>query len=103
MKLFKIILILSFFYACSKKQKPDFLQPKEFADVYIEFLLSTTKDVTVDSLAQTKKILSRHNITIKEYNETIEYYQNHPELWLKTLKIVVQKLEHQTKSTKHKK
>ncbi len=74
---FPILIILS---GCSKK---NILSENKFVKVYADIIIAqdTTglKNASIDSLKEI--VFKKHNITAKEYEATIDFYNQDPEKW----------------------
>lgn len=98
-----IILICSFLFACSKgpaEKIPDTVLSKEkMAEVMIDIQLyessmsiSLFKEENVLLEVPKSNILKNHGLSKKQYDESFEYYSQHPELFSEVYTIVLNNL-----------
>ncbi|MFQ5705883.1 MAG: hypothetical protein ACE5HO_00415 [bacterium] len=76
--LIAIMLLLS----CSRQKPEDILDLDQFTDLYIQLVLQSQYHSAADSLEAQKRILKQFNVTPEELENTIQYLDANPELWL---------------------
>ena len=79
-KLFLLIFFLAFFIWSCDDNPP--IPEQNFIEVYVNLLISqdtTTTPYNSDSLKSV--ILANHNITEEQYNNMINYFNEHPDKW----------------------
>lgn len=73
-----LLLILS---ACDKGPP---IPEEKFIKVYVDLLVvqdtTTAEAFSLDSIKTL--VLAKHNISLKQYDETINYYNSRPERWV---------------------
>ena len=103
--LFLFPLIVLFFSSCENK---NIISEDTFIKIYADLLIaqdtsfidSNEIDTTfwqADSFKQ--MIFSKHNITIMQYEETLKYYNQNPELWEKFFEKAIAYVENQKKKS----
>ena len=88
----KILIIFCFLLACSssKERTPEGILPKKelvsilkevhLAEANFELLKTNSKEVAQNTLLNNyQEIYSKYNIDENEFQQTLEYYANHPE------------------------
>ena len=83
--LYPLFLIFIFFSCSDGKIIPE----EKFVNVYTDLVIAqdTSKVKNHDI------IFRKYNITVDEYEKTIEYYNEKPERWIKFFDSVIQKVE----------
>jgi hypothetical protein len=98
-----IILLFSLLFACSKNPDakiPDTVLPKEkMAELMLDIQLfestmsvSLLKEENVILEIPKTNILKKHGVTKKQYDESFEYYSQHPNLFSEVYAIVLNDL-----------
>lgn len=85
---FIFILISVFFLACNNKKSEDIIAKNEFINILLEVHLA---NATLNYMQSDKNwknyknsdyypsILKKHNVTVKDFNNTIQYYIKKPD------------------------
>ena len=87
-----IFLLIVFIFSCSKD---DILPEEKFRKIYIDILVTqdTLSDNTVSNDSIKTLILQKYNVSDSIYTNTIEYYNNNPDMWEKFFEDVIKKVE----------
>ena len=90
-----IIFLLLFILACDKGPP---IQEEKFIKVYVDLLIvqdtTTAETFPLDSIKTL--VFTKHNISSKQYDETIGYYNSRPEKWaafFDSAKVYVERLK----------
>lgn len=78
----------------------DIIEPEQFAEIYVEMVMTSIDSTTVDSTNVRKRILAEYDVSQQEFQNTMEYYYKKPMLWLDVFTEVNDKLEHRLRSEK---
>ncbi|HPN32973.1 MAG TPA: DUF4296 domain-containing protein [bacterium] len=94
---FHILLALTIlFCACTKKNAMvDENKLERFAQVYHEYLLTITADTSHAELKDRylQRLLQKHDLSQQDFEQAQQYYQTHPERFVKMLSQVTEKLQ----------
>jgi hypothetical protein len=90
-----LLLLVTYFSACSKSGSPKIMNRGEFIDVYTEILIISADIKSTNKFRKAKidTVLSKHNITGNDFKETVKNYNNDVEDWKKIYKEITDKLE----------
>lgn len=80
------------FCACVDRDA-EIIEPERFAEIYVEMLLTAIDSTAADSSQFKGRILAEHEVSQKEFEDTMEHYDNNPMLWLDVFTEVNAKLE----------
>jgi hypothetical protein len=79
---FSLIVLLVILNISCNENPP--IPEEKFIKVYVDLLIiqdtTTSNNFSLDSVKT--MVLTRHNITEKQYNEMINYYNSEPENWI---------------------
>ncbi|HZW39923.1 MAG TPA: DUF4296 domain-containing protein [Ignavibacteriaceae bacterium] len=78
MRIILLYIFLAFtFSACN--QKPP-IEEEKFINIYVDIAIA--QDTAQSSMEDIKKIIfNKYKVSSKEYNSTIQFYEDNPELW----------------------
>ena len=80
---YKLIFILFLFIPLSSCDKDSVIPEDKFIKVYVDLLIlqdsSRIQPVSLDSMKTI--VFTKHNITLEQYDATINYYYSYPEQW----------------------
>jgi hypothetical protein len=100
------LICVLFFTSCENK---NIIPEDTFVKVYADFLIvqdtsfidSREKGTTPEQADSFKQMIFRkHNITHKQYEETLKYYNQNPELWEKFFEKAIAYVENQKKKSR---
>ncbi|MFQ6114496.1 MAG: DUF4296 domain-containing protein [bacterium] len=97
-RIFVSIVIAFLLAGCSTKTKDKVLDPELFSQIYVELVLQSAKSTDSDSLDQLQAVLEEFKVTREEFEASVSYFQNNPELWLEVFTQVVKDLEEREKA-----
>ena len=92
-KLYSLPLLLSLILAgCST---PSVLEENKFIEVYTDLVIAQDTAISSGNDFNLVKdsVFKRHRITEKEYNETLDYYNQDPQRWDQFFNKVLKRLE----------
>jgi len=96
------ILFLSVYFwlnGCDRKTGEP-IAPEQFATIYVELVTVALDSTRVDSTSKKEAVLSKLDISDQKFQETVNYYHNHPKLWLEVFTDVEEKLEAKNQTKK---
>lgn len=80
-----ILLITIFFVSCSQENE-SFISEEKFIPLYANILIINQLKVDGDYRDMLiAELLEEYNVKVIDIQNTIEYYQKNPELWIKIL------------------
>lgn len=96
---FSIVVIWA---GCSNKPEGSQIKPDLFAKIYTDLLLTPIDTTASDSLQKLQKVLKQHDVSWKEYQESMDYFRAEPQRWLEVFSKVVERLEEIEESERQK-
>lgn len=81
-KPYYLLILLFFFISACDKGPP--IPEEKFIKVYVDLLIvqDTTTAVTFSLDSVKELVFTKHDISPKQYDETINYYNSQPEKWV---------------------
>jgi len=88
-----LILSVSVLLCACEDNAPEIIEPEQFAELYVDMVMTTIDSMRADSTNIQKRILAEHDVSQAEFEDTMAHYYNHPMLWLDVFTKVNDKLE----------